>query len=243
MSWSRFIFKTHKWLAVAVGILTLLWFVSGIVMVSPGRWGRPPGIGQTAGPGPGFREVNLTVAQAIAAVDAKVGRNVQVTEIGFSRIAGKLLYRVHTEGAGTHLVDAVNGEMVVIDAEAAQALLGEFLPKDAPREITLLTSYNREYGIGPLPVYRIALADGNDTTYYVSTTTGEINGTNRITRWRGFFGGLHTFRFLDFVFDSNGVRLTLILFSLVGTVMSLTGLAILYIQYINWRARRRGAAG
>jgi len=35
MNWSRFIFKTHKWLAVTAGLLTLIWFVSGVVMVLP----------------------------------------------------------------------------------------------------------------------------------------------------------------------------------------------------------------
>ena len=35
---ARFIYQTHKWLAVAVVAATLCWFISGVIMVLPGSW-------------------------------------------------------------------------------------------------------------------------------------------------------------------------------------------------------------
>lgn len=242
MSWSRFIFKSHMWLAVAVGLLTLVWFVSGIVMVMPGRLFSPPLPPDAGGPpGPAYRDVTVTAPQAIAATEAVVGGEVQVTGVSFLRIAGRLLYQVKTAAAGSHLVDAVTGERFVIDEQVAREMVRHSVPDAVQGELTLLDAYDLDYAMGPLPAYCVALDDGRGTKYYVAIENGEMQAMNRAMRWRGVVIGLHTFRFLRYVMDGEGVRITLILTSTVGTAMSVFGMAILWIQFANWRARRKAA--
>ncbi|MGH9815489.1 MAG: PepSY domain-containing protein [Candidatus Acidiferrales bacterium] len=242
MSWSRFIFKSHKWLAVAVGLLTLVWFVSGIVMVMPGRFFSPPAPPDPSGPaGPGYRDVAVTAPQAVAVAEAAVGGEVEVSGVSFLRVAGRLLYQVKTAAAGSHLVDAVTGERFVIDEQIAREMVRRSVPGAKQGDVTVLQAYDLDYAIGPLPAFCVALDDGRDTKYYVAVENGEMRATNRAMRWRDRFVGLHTFRFLRHVMDGEGVRITLILTSIVGTAMSVFGMAILWVQFVNWRARRKEA--
>jgi hypothetical protein len=242
MSWSRFIFKSHKWLAVGVGLLTLFWFVSGVVMLLPVYVFDAPGPMDTTGPpGPGYKEIAVSIPQAIAAVEAGMGREIRVTGIEFRRIAGRLLYRVQTDGAGAHFVDAISGERYMIDEAVARELLRLANPKATGGEMTLVRKFDSDYRYGPLPAYRMTQADSQRTTYYVGMETGEVRATNTGGRWRGFIAGLHTLDFLRPVMNSVSHRLLLIGTSVVGTLMSMFGLAILWIQFVNWQARRRAS--
>lgn len=241
MSWNRFIFKSHKWLAVAVGLLTLLWFVSGIVMATPASWfGAPQPIPVGEADGASFRDVAVTVPQAIDAVERTVGHSVDVSSVGFRRTSGLLLYEISTKQDGTHLVDALRGELFVVDPAVVQGLVMRAMPGVHSSEpATLIREHDRDYRFGPLPAWRVPLKDPNETIFYVATSTGEMRATNRGGRLRGLIAGLHTFNFLHGAMSNRGVRVTLILTSVVGTLMSLFGLAILWIQFVNWRERRR----
>lgn len=242
MNLSRFVFKSHKWLAVAAGLLTLIWFVSGIVMVLPvSIFGAPGQLSAAGPPGPAYKEIAVGIPQAIAAVEAGLGREVNVTSVEFRRIAGRLLYRVQTDGAGAHLVDAISAERYVIDETRARELLRLADPAAAGGAMTLVREFDSDYRYGPLPAYRLSLADAARTNYYVSVETGEVRATNTGGRWRGFLAGMHTFDFLRPWTNAVSHRLLLVVTSLVGTLMSLFGLWILWIQFVNWRARRRAS--
>ncbi len=103
----------------------------------------------------------------------------------------------------------------------------------------MVSVHDGDYRYGPLPAYRFRLNDARETNVYVAASTGEMRATNRGGRWRGFITGLHTFDFLHSAMSNRGVRVTLILTSVIGTLMSVFGLAILWIQLVNWRERRR----
>lgn len=240
MSWNRFIFKSHKWLAVGIGLLTLIWFVSGIVMVTPMRlFGEPPPLNTEGAAGPDYRQIAVSVPQAIAVVEDGLGREVKVTGVEFRRLAGRLLYRLQVQGAGSHLVDAVSGERFIIDEAAARALLRLADPAAAGGEMALLREFDSDYRIGPLPAYRLTLADSGQTKHYLAVETGEVRTTNAGVRWRNALAGLHTLNFLRPLTDARSHRLLLAGLSAIGTLMSVFGLAILWIQFLNWRARRR----
>lgn len=242
MSLNRFVFKSHKWLAVAAGLLTLIWFVSGIVMVLPvSIFGAPEPLSAAGPPGPGYKEIAVSIPQAIAAVEAGLGREVKVTGVEFRRIAGRLLYRVQTDGAGAHLVDALSGERYVIDEAVARELLRLADPAATGGELTLVREFDSDYRYGPLPAYRMTMSDAMRTNYYIGVETGEVRATNTGGRWRGFLAGMHTFDFLHGIASSRAVRLSLVGTSLVGTLMTLFGFWILWIQFVNWRARRRAS--
>jgi len=136
-------------------------------------------------------------------------------------------------------VDSVSSERFVVDEAMARELLRLAYPAAVGGEMALVREFDSDYRIGPLPAYRLALADGQRTKYYIGVETGEVHATNTGGRWRGFLAGLHTLNFLRPVTSSRSHRALLAGTSAIGAVMSVFGLAILWIQFVNWRARRR----
>ena len=242
MTLNRFIFKTHKWLAVGVGIFTLLWFASGVVMVMPKSFlGSPaPGVAGNF-PAPDYKSVANTVPQAIAAAEAAAGGNMVTTGASLRTIEGRLYYEISASKGGTYLIDAVSGTRLEITEDFAKQMAARVVGGRGPLEATeTLRKYGFEYTYGPLPVFRFAFADPAGTIAYISPRTGEMRVSNRNVRIRTFIAGSHSFDFLEPFLSNRGARVVLIFFSLVGLVMSLFGFWILWIQYKNWLARRAG---
>jgi hypothetical protein len=237
----RWVYKWHKWLAVSAGVLTLMWFVSGIVMVAPGSWIGPPPPIRPAGSwsGPGFRDVAVGVPQAIAAVEADLGGKADVTNVSFRRVAGRLVYHLETANHGSRLVDATDGKIFALNPHVVRQIVEGIAERTGPPlEVILLQEHDASYPQGPLPVYRVPLGDARGTVYYVEAETGEVRASNRATRFREFFSDLHGFGFLSAFMANEGRRATLILFSVAGTLMSIFGLWILWLQLRNWQRRR-----
>lgn len=243
MTLSRFIFKTHKWLAVGVGLFTFTWFVSGIVMVLPGNLFTGVRLPRSEAGALPFRDIAETIPQAIAAVDAAAGKPVAVTEISFRQLLGNLYYEIGTSKSGRHLVSTRDASRLDITEDIArQVATASFGTAASSAQLSLLDRFDSDYMVGPLPVYRLALEDGRGTIVYVSRETGELRYTNRLARLRGSLAGLHTFNFLRPSLSSRSTRIVLILFSAVGTLMSVFGFLILWLQLRNWVAARGGAA-
>ena len=235
----RLVYKTHKWLAVGVGLFTLLWFVSGIVMVLPQDLLTRHGASGPASPrhpvAPSFNEVAVTGPQAIAAVEMATGQSVEVTGVSFRRWPGRLLYQIATANAGTHLVDAIDGKRVEITEDLARQIAASALQgRGQLREVSLLRKHDSEYRQGPLPVYRIIVDDPNATILYIPVETGEIHFTNRPGRIRSFLVGTHTFEFLRPILSERSVRIGLVATSFLGVLLSMFGFWILWIQLKQW---------
>lgn len=241
MNWSRIIFKTHKWLAVAVFLPALLWFFSGVVILVPGKWFGALTVMNPGPPaGPGYEEIAVSVSQAIAAVKTESGENAKVAGIDFARIDGRLLYRIRIRGeAMPHFVDALTGERYVFDAEKARALLTKVVPGPFQPETPLLHQHDSSYTYGPLPAYRLDAGDTWKTTYFVAVENGEIRRTTLSGRVFQFLDGMHTFSFLVPSMGRPAVRVVMLFFGVLGTVMSVFGVAILWLQFVNWRERRQ----
>lgn len=247
MTFQRFVFKTHKWLAVGVGLFTFFWFLSGIVMVLPlQRETQPPGVAQQ-GQAPArdshpYRQVAVSVPQAIAAAEAAAGRPLSVTSVSFRALPGRLVYQIETNGAGVFLMDTAEVARIVITpelaAQIAAAALGHPAAWPAP---VLLREHTSEYMHPSLPAYRLEADDAQHTVYYISAQTGEVlQGSTRLGRLRGILVGMHTFGFLRPEMDNRAISLTLIGFALTGLLLSVSGMWILGLQLLNWlRAHRR----
>jgi hypothetical protein len=244
MTLNRFIYKTHKWLAVGVGLLTLVWFASGIVMVLPKNLLGGARTAPMAAPAvPDFRAMAVSVPQAIAAAEAAAGANMVITDVELRSIEGRHYFLISTAKAGQHLIDAVSGARLDITEEYAKQMALRLVGEGAAiQESETLRKYSRAYSYGPLPAFRFAFADDASTVVFVSPKTGEIISSDSKGRLRGFIAGMHTFDFLEPALDSRGRRSVLVVFSFVGLVMSVFGTWILWIQFQNWRARRAGRA-
>lgn len=244
MTLNWFVFKTHKWLAVGVGLFTLVWFASGIVMVLPQNFlGRP--VPSPAGnfPAPNFKSIAISPPQAIVAAEAVAGGNMVATDVNLWSIEGRLYYRISTENSGAHLIDAVSGSRLEITEEYAKQMALRLVGGRGPLQSSeTVRKNNLEYLYGPVPAFRFVFADPAATIVYISPETGDMLSSNRRGRIRGLITGTHTFEFFRPLLAPRGVKLLLIFFSFVGMVMSVFGTWILWIQFKNWRARRASRA-
>jgi uncharacterized iron-regulated membrane protein len=244
MTLNRFVYKTHKWLAVSVVFFSFLWFGSGVVMMMPQNLlGRPKANPAGASAAPDFTQMAITVPQAIAAAETAAGRSTVATSVDVLSIEGRLYYQIALTKSGTHLIDAVSGARLDITEEYAKQMAARLIGgRGKPGESGTVQTHNSEYSYGPLPVYRIVFDDAPATVVYVSPSTGEMRASDRRGRIREFITGTHTFVFLRPLVTPRGAKVMLILFSFVGLVMTVFGSWILWIQFQNWRARRAGRA-
>lgn len=239
MNWSRFAYKSHKWLAVGAGVFTLVWFASGVLLVLPARWFAAPA--ESADAPPDFRSIRVSVPEAIAAVEAAQGRTVKVTNIRLRALGGRLAYVV-TAGGQHHLIDAVSGAPVRIDEAFAREILAATGASAPVREVLLLNRHEFSYPQGELPAFRFILDDPAGTWVHVGVASGEARVTTRRERAYNFLGGTHTFDFLRPYISDSRRRQALLLPSIVGSLMTLFGGWILWIQFVNWREARRRAS-
>jgi hypothetical protein len=242
------IYRIHRWLAVVVAAATLGWFVSGALMMLPDRWlTLSPEV--IVGPGgqlrqigaPPFSAAAVSPRTAIATVQHATGDSTPVLDVSMRRVAGRLAYEIRTERGG-HLVDAIDGTIVVVTEAFAKDAVSRMF--DRPVDfgpIARVSSPSQAYG-GPLPAYRIPLNDGKGTVVYVDGSTAQIRLTDRLTRAAATIMGLHTFAFLRSTLPAIVVRAMMLAMAGVGTAMALTGIAILFVQLARWLRRRSRAA-
>lgn len=183
--------RVHKWMSIAVGGFLLLWVVSGLVMITPGA--------EELGPPPSLDYGAMQIAPA-AAVQAIAGNDTgSVAGIRLQRLRDRLVYVVALRGKPPGLVDAGTGAVVVITPELAADLARDRLPAGtAVLRVERIERGGFGYN-GPLPAYRVDLADGRGTRAYVSAETGEVQRNARYNRVRGMFAALHVFAPLQLV--------------------------------------------
>ncbi len=241
MNVTKLVFKSHKWLAVATSILTVLWFFSGIFMTMPAFLQRAlaDSAAPTASPTSEiYRSIRVPIADAIALVDQAAGSPVLVNNIVLRMIAGKLYYRVVTN-QGSNLVDAVDGSFLKIDEGVARQLAVHAGARaEELGSATLINRLDGLYTWGPLPVWKIQANDKGATVFYVDPGGGEVNVYGRSKRIMMHLIGMHSLEFLNPWLSKGKIRFIMWTFTIIGNVMVFFGLWILWIQYVNWRQRR-----
>ncbi len=116
---------------------------------------------------------------------------------------------------------------------------------DEKLELELITEYNYDYKKSAmrnliLPVYRVNVANDYNTQVYVNPETGEkvrvVDNNSTARRW--LFRGLHKFDFPIFNKYDWLRKLLLILASIAGTIISLTG-CVLGVKWVSKKRKRR----
>jgi hypothetical protein len=242
---SRFVYKSHKWLSVAVGLFATLWFFSGMVMILPSPLlqsssSAPPRVAPAAPP-ESFRDVKVSVPEAIAAADASSGHRLEIADVGFRRVLGRLVYALADADGHVHLIDATNGMRIQINEERARQIgIASVGGQFSARQVSLLQRFDWTYKYGPLPAYRLMFDDPAGSVLYVSAETGEVQFTSRLGRLRSLVSDAHTFGFLQPMVPGRWVQWALFVFAGVGFLLSLFGGWILWLQLDGWwRLHRR----
>jgi hypothetical protein len=174
--------RIHKWIGLIVGAQFVLWALSGAMMAL---------LDADAVAGHGGTTIHAAPIPAAGLLPPeKLAVAGPVTGLALRNIAGVPVYAFVT-ASGTRLVDAATGAPVRIDRERAIRVAAQATGLPAIRA-TLLPKANLEAREHPGPMWRIDFDDAEQSSAYVSATTGRHLVTRGDT-WRtwDFFWMLH----------------------------------------------------
>ena len=227
--------KIHKWLALAMAIQILFWFVSGLFFAwVPIERVRSEHVKAEAPPAP----VALNVAAAGLAGLAREG--VTGERIELRTLLGRPVALVTVREGRPRLYDLATGRAAgPISAPAAARIAEADHAGDArAARVTQVTEASPEYR-GALPAWRVDFEDGANRALYVAADTGAVTA-RRSTLWRvyDFLWGLHI---MDWRGHEDFNSWLLVIATALGLVIVVSGIVLLpsRLGYTAWRRRRR----
>lgn len=229
--------RTHKWLAIILGVQLLLWFASGTLMSF-----LP--IDKVHGDHLVDRTIVAPIpADAALASPATLTRSAgaPVTALTYRMLLGRPVAELTTP-KGVRLADATTGAMLPpatatqAEAVARSAWRGEGRPISRVDRIERPAPEFR----GALPAWRVAFDDADDTRVFVAADTGRIAAV-RTGTWRlyDFFWGLHI---MDWKNHEDFNTPWLLAFAIGGLLFWVGGAVLLWMRW-PVRRRRRSLAG
>ena len=215
---ARVLVYTHRWLGIFGGVLFIVWFVSGIVMM----YARMPALD-------GAERLAHLPAIAAALLRVAPAADGNVSRLTIAMLGDRPVYRL-LEGRRWRTIYADDGKEVgELSRDAALAIVAAFAPdhRASLRYDEHLTDADQwTFGVrGLMPMHRIALGDDLGTNVYVSDQTAEVvQVTTRSGRRWGFLGAvLHWIYFTPFRRQAALWDQSIVWLSIAGTLMALTG--------------------
>lgn len=223
--------RLHKWLALFIGAQLLIWFASGALMSF-----LP--IDKVRGEHLVDRAAVVTIPLGTrfadpAAISVRAGEPVEA--INLHMVDGRVVAEV-TTGKGIKLVDAATGASLPPISAVQATAIANAAWKTVTKPISKasrVTEESPEYR-GALPAWRIAFADPDATSVFVSADTGRITAV-RTGTWRlyDFFWSLHI---MDWKNHEDFNTPWLLAFAIGGLLLGLAGTILLFMR---WPFRRR----
>ena len=178
--WPLLIRRTHKWLALVVGVQALLWTLTGFYMVAV-----------HIDIIHGDDLVRSPVAQpfdldGLAAPSKVVAAAPGVSEIALRNFAGRPVWRAETP-EGARLFDARTAERLppLTEAQIREAARRIYTGDGKIVSVRLLTKAPQEMQARKPPYWQVEFAGWNRPTLYLSPQTGELI-SRRHALWRVF---------------------------------------------------------
>ena len=217
----RVLIYTHRWLGIALGVLFLVWFVSGIIMI----YARMPAL---------ERSERLARLPAINAASIRQAPPApaqgEITRFSIGTLEGRPVYRITALGRTDIMFADAGGRVPVVDAEQALRLARAFDGGLHPLryDARLADADQRSFGVhGRMPVHRIAVADPAGTMLYVTEDGGEVvlktNASGRFWGWTGAV--LHWIYFTPLRRNAALWNEVIVWSSIAGTIMCAAGIA------------------
>lgn len=227
----KYISQIHKFVGLIIGIQILLWTAGGFVM-SFFDIERVRGEHLIAAQAP----LPLPPAALPASVRAVAG-NRDIDSVTLEYRFDRPIAEISFLDGGRALVDLDSGRLLSpLDANWARRIAKIDYAGDGDiRAMELIREDPPQEYRGPLPVWRVTLADEEETTLYISPETGRVLARrNDIWRLYDFFWMLHIMDYEERV-DFN--HPLLVGAAIVAFLMALSGLVMLF-----WRLGRRDFA-
>lgn len=222
--------RVHKWLSLLIGIQLLLWLVSGL-MFSLLDSDEVRGHNK-------YREatiVSIDTGEALLNHSEIMAKYIDadVTEVMLHYLLERPVYRLVLADR-VLLLDAISGLPVEITSTLAkliviQSYMGASALVQAPYKVMAPTmEARRHHGA----VWRVDIANKNNTTWYVSGQDGQIL-ERRNDSWRlfDFFWMLHI---MDYQQRENFNNALVIFSAMTGVWLALSGLLLLFSR-ISWK--------
>jgi len=194
VNWKTVNYRTHRWLGIALGFMTFVWFASGIAMMYY-PWPAPTASEELR------RLAALQVDGELIAFDSAItlARRSDVVGGRLSRWNGRLTYALWEQHGSQRrvvaMMDARTGTVLSpIGEDAATAVAAAWVaPSARASSVTLLDAgdhylLSNEYRHA-FPAYVVQFADDRNTAVYVSRAGGYVVGiVSDRTRWTTWFG-------------------------------------------------------
>jgi uncharacterized iron-regulated membrane protein len=220
-------FWTHKWIGLIVGLQILAWMVSGLFMTwFPIEKVRSEHLIREVAPRGMQQSIDLMTATLPLAT-----LSVPISRLELVDVAGRWMWRIDVNGKPHALYDIAAGRMVSpLDEAAARAIAiadyaGEgkivsatLIEKDAPIEYR-----------STLPVWQFVFDDADATHLYVQPLTGRV-AARRSGLWR-MYDFLWSLHIMDYTERDNFNNWPVVIMSLLGVLLTISGIAILVYRF------------
>lgn len=231
-----FMMRWHHVFGLVFAIITFTWIFSGLMSMNPWKIfdsGAAPLRQQAMNGGPLVLPAQAATVQALLSAGSPNTR-----ELRWVRSAGHTLVLAHSPVGAPAVLDATTAAPHTWGPEAVAKAATHLLPHAVVR-IDTLTAYDLHYydraahtmtggAEKPLPALRVVFDDPQATWVHIDPHTGAVLGRTdshrRTSRW--LFAMLHSWDWLPLLERRPLWDIVLIVLSLGGVVMSLTGVVI-----------------
>lgn len=218
---ARVLIYTHRWLGIASGVMFIIWFISGIVMI----YARMPELE------PSERLARLpAINPASIRVMPHASADSGTTRVTMSTIEARPIVRIAARGGVESWFADTGGRVPVVDAEQAIRIARAFNGgvNNIRYDARLTDADQWSFGVrGRMPLHRIAVEDSAGTMIYVTEGGGEVvlktTASGRL--WGGAGAVMHWLYFTPFRRHASLWAQSIIWISIAGVLMCLIGIA------------------
>ncbi|MDT8398418.1 MAG: PepSY-associated TM helix domain-containing protein [Pseudomonadales bacterium] len=242
----RYLLLVHRWFGVAMCLLLMLWFASGIIMM----YVEYPELTEAERiallPALVTDRIKLDPVEAAARAQTRNGK--PLAALRLSSVLGRPAYQVRDQGGTLTTVFADNGEILkgLNAQQAAAAVLHSGYAMAAAVPIHAQKIDMDQWTIssaldGDRPLYRVQVGDADGTVLYVSSRSGQIvRDTNRHERFWNWLGStIHWIYPLQLRRHAGLWTEVIIYLALAGLVSVVTG-GIIGFMRIRLKKRHQG---
>lgn len=218
--------RTHRVLALIVGVQALLWMASGLYMTA---------ISIDVIHGDHLAHTHRPALAAVGPLKAPAAVGIAHAEaLRLKQWQGRPVYEVG-KGPQARIIDARTGVVLSpLTRATAQSIAQSLYQGDgAVDSVRWLTDAPQEVGTRPVPMWQVRFADGVATTLYISPFTGERLAT-RHTLWRAF-DVMWMLHIMDYRTREDIGNPLLRIAAGLGLLLTLAGLVLSF-----WALRGRG---